>query len=1005
MTLQVFCSPNWQTLEKKTIEAWEKSDGKGLIIVPSAMLRNWWLSRLAEEFGGVHGEVVVALERFAEQIAQRNTKNPFRLARQLELRLAAWDAFHKCDVPEHWCVSGVVDAFLDAVEELELHGLEPEQVAKRFHNDATIAKLTELWKHLREVLHERNLWTVGDVLRLGTEAVKCLRDNLPTEIIVYGFAALTDLRWKFLQALQNAGVQTVKFFVPNFSGNEQAYRYVQSLLQMLNSQGAKTCEIHDDDFPDELKCLVQSVFRWQRESETKRETDRILCIAASGEEQEVEMALRVLTQWRRKGELQRYSDALLFARSIDRYLPALEAVSARYRIPFVLLTEKGQPAHGLQQLFNALAEARLQGFDGEKLWQILPSPYLQVGGEPFLPAERHKETLQRIRQGIAEADIDRWTQRLAFDEKFVQKLRKFLQAVSQLPKEAPAKEHSRAWRKLLDEFVAPVNGNKEEREALRRVKETLNSLAMWSTKLRLDEVASLLIDACRLPVRILSDAIRVVTASEGRGLWSPVIVLLGLNDDEFPQTPSQFELLTDEHRKKLQRDFELLTPLKFRSNFLNAERMLFMETLGSSTGRLVLAYKRTDAEGKPKTASVFLSAVENALNASGWQWHRKERDLGDVLPRNLDEAIDQRDAEKAAIFSAFSKAQLAMCETTLTAQVLQDENFRLRLWTEWQRWEKSQQGSWDGNIPSLSSHIIERLQNKGLRVTALEDYGHCPYKFFARHILELQRPQDITYTVDHRTIGILWHEILAKFLQEWQRQGKLPEEEILSKISEGVVRDKLANYPDMVRELMRQQVLNMNQRVWQAEESERQKGWHPLMAEVPLQFEAEKLGDVPEMLKQVPISLKIDRIDENSKGQLRIADYKTGSAPISSEIKNGIALQLPLYTLAVQVSKEFSGKEVVEALFLKLLQFKKEEKGYSTACLLVDQPTKKTQSSLREMQRIAVDWAQKFLAAIANADFTLRPFDITRSCRGCDFKALCRQSKLRLTERKQQRSD
>ncbi|MCS7253421.1 MAG: hypothetical protein NZ781_05250 [Armatimonadetes bacterium] len=100
-------------------------------------------------------------------------------------------------------------------------------------------------------------------------------------------------------------------------------------------------------------------------------------------------------------------------------------MSARYGITFVLLTESSQPAYGLQRLLNTLAEARRQGLNGELLWQILPSPYLQVDSKPLMPAERHKETLQRIRQSIKETGSEKWVQPLEIVREFPQKFRDF----------------------------------------------------------------------------------------------------------------------------------------------------------------------------------------------------------------------------------------------------------------------------------------------------------------------------------------------------------------------------------------------------------------------------------------------------------------------------------------------------------------------------------------------------------------------------------------------------
>jgi ATP-dependent helicase/DNAse subunit B len=155
-------------------------------------------------------------------------------------------------------------------------------------------------------------------------------------------------------------------------------------------------------------------------------------------------------------------------------------------------------------------------------------------------------------------------------------------------------------------------------------------------------------------------------------------------------------------------------------------------------------------------------------------------------------------------------------------------------------------------------------------------------------------------------------------------------------------------------------------------------------------------GDVPYALKHITINLKIDRIDENAKGQLRVADYKTGSAPAFKEIENGVALQLPFYALAL-------GDKVVAAMFLHLLKF--TSKGYSVGCQLVtDVRNKRNQRQLSEMQQKAVAWVRQFLKGIADADFTVLPFSTDDSCRRCEFKALCRQSKLRLNERRHQLS-
>ncbi|MCS7253420.1 MAG: hypothetical protein RMK18_03295 [Armatimonadota bacterium] len=138
-----------------------------------------------------------------------------------------------------------------------------------------------------------------------------MRSELPSEIIAYGFTALTELRWQFLRALQDNDVKTLEFFVPASVDNEQAYSYTHEFLKLLGLHGAKIRQIQSDGLPDELNAATCSAFLRQEEQEIRQLTYRIVCIAAAGKEQEVEMVTRVLTQWRREGKLQRYSDALL----------------------------------------------------------------------------------------------------------------------------------------------------------------------------------------------------------------------------------------------------------------------------------------------------------------------------------------------------------------------------------------------------------------------------------------------------------------------------------------------------------------------------------------------------------------------------------------------------------------------------------------------------------------------------------------------------------------------
>ena len=1009
MSVHLFCSPFWRTLEDAALEKWQEEPRDALILVPSTEMRRQWLTRLTEEVNGVCGSAVATMERFAEHIAQQATSSPHRLAQPMELQLAALEVLSESNA--QWRTAGIVDAFLNAVEELELHGFTPDEVGKTFSGDALITSLVTAWQEWKCCLNKRYLWSVGDVLRNACQAIGNQKVSLPQRLLVYGFSALTDLRWEFLRRLIDNANETF-IFVPYEPTNESAYRYAQPFWELLQDTFKVEGKKLTDKVLDEMSAIVKKAFQWQKEKPDSelQPTERIVLVATAGEEQEVETALRLLTVWRREGKLERYSDALLLARNLEAYLPALEAVSARYKIPLDFVGGQPRPAWGLRQLLWTIAEAKRNGLDGACLWQLLPSPYLRSDGKPLLPPNKHAKVLGLLRQSLAQTRAEEWQKYFAENlPELAQPLGEFLKAVEALPLSAPACEHARAWRDLLSRFIAPCHPTDEP--ILNCLWKHLNILLSWQTELSLDEFVASLTELCTLTERTHTDAVRVVSITEGRGLWAPVIVVLGLCEDRFPQMPPVFELLTDKHRERLQR--RLKTRLRFRRSFLAAETMLFLEAIGAATERLVLTYPRTDADGKPRARSLFVEAVENALKASGWQWvHQEwERDLADVLPRSLNEALDERDAEQWAIFAPSSPSEkVDKRAIALTANLLRDSSFAERLRTEWCRWAKPQRGKWDGKMPSLPKSIVAQLRE--LDLTALEVYGRCPFRFFARYLLRLKRPKEIAYTITPDIKGTLWHAIVDEFLRHWQEQEKMPDEATLHQIADEKVQEEMRQAPQVVIDLLQEQLGKMVACIWRAEELEAEE-WCLVAIEEPFSLplrelkeiareivEAKKIAELEKALKvlgEVTLRAKPDRIDKGRDGFLRVADYKTGTPPSQKDIQDGVSLQLPLYAIIVERSYE---QQVGQACFLRL-QFTKSG-SYAKACQLVAQKQGSRSVLLSEMQQVALSWVCEFLKGIAEGDFCVRPFEFEKSCRQCDFKALCRCHFLRITPRKRE---
>ncbi len=528
----------------------------------------------------------------------------------------------------------------------------------------------------------------------------------------------------------------------------------------------------------------------------------------------------------------------------------------------------------------------------------------------------------------------------------------------------------------------------------------------------------LLTEACTEDAREFKDAVKVATASEARGLVSDVVILLGMADGRFPPSPPMFELLTDRHREVLTKTLNLTTSLRFRrrprkiefaTSFAQEQRMLFAEMLGIATERLVFCHPRTDPDGKPIARSLFLDEVEDAMRAAGYMWRKEERDLADVilpeqtaedalLPAGTKQAISTHEAKNTAVFYAFTgHGSLTEIDRALVSETLRERDFRERLLAEWLRWTKPQEGRWDGKSLKIDAQtLIARWEKSGLWATALEDYGHCPYRFFARHALNLRRPYEVTFTVDPATVGDLWHRIIAEFLKVFRKGGTPPDEQGLKQIARSVFDNhpQIQQMPQQVRQLLWERIEATLPSIWLAEQIQARQ-WMPIRIEEAIPLPASALGNIPKEWCNVNLVLRPDRIDRNPEGKHRVADYKTPrSTPSQRHIKSGVMLQLPLYAFALQRK----GASVGEALFLKLLSFTSGG-DYSSGCRLIESAGRRQALTLSEAIRTAKEHASRYLHQIAQGDFTVLPFSLSESCRICDFKTLCRRHPLRLRER------
>ncbi len=165
---------------------------------------------------------------------------------------------------------------------------------------------------------------------------------------------------------------------------------------------------------------------------------------------------------------------------------------------------------------------------------------------------------------------------------------------------------------------------------------------------------------------------------------------------------------------------------------------------------------------------------------------------------------------------------------------------------------------------------------KRVSVTALRDWLACPFRFYLRHALRMERVDPAKDELDARDFGTLVHYAL-------QQLGE--SEELKDCVDAGRIREFLLERFERVARLrygteltlpLVVQLESARQRLRataNVEARERADGWRTVQVEWKFSF---PLGGLT-------LSGKIDRIDRHADGRVRVLDYKTGDTAVAAD--------------------------------------------------------------------------------------------------------------------------
>ncbi len=272
---------------------------------------------------------------------------------------------------------------------------------------------------------------------------------------------------------------------------------------------------------------------------------------------------------------------------------------------------------------------------------------------------------------------------------------------------------------------------------------------------------------------------------------------------------------------------------------------------------------------------------------------------------------------------------------------------------------------------------------RSYKVSSLDRYRDCPFKYFAADVLRLEEEPDDEGTPGPRARGQFAHEVLQRFFAAWQAAGHgaitgadLDEARALfGSVAEAL----LSRLPAAEAALERARLLGspvapgVDETVLRAEV----EGDAPVverLLEYSLDGETDLRGRSG--LRRIILRAKADRLDLLADGTLRIVDYKLGRAP-----KVGHAVQLPAYAAAAKARLAgYRGRawEVSDAGYLDLT---KERRFVPVAM-----PGQPLERALAEGEARLVESVE----GIERGEFPPAPFEPFR-CGFCPFASVCRK--------------
>jgi len=534
------------------------------------------------------------------------------------------------------------------------------------------------------------------------------------------------------------------------------------------------------------------------------------------------------------------------------------------------------------------------------------------------------------------------------------------------------------------------------------------------------------------------DGLRVLEATDVRGLRFRALFIAGLVEGGFPLRASRDWLYSHEERERLQR--EGLTLEDKSPNVLLKEEHYFYQAACRATDRLYLTRPLATNDGSDTVASYYIDELRHAIAPAELKGHRVRRDF------------DELD-----LFESSSPAELAISlvrQAELHRLKARRKNLLPRERIEWLisqavpegylspfalrrvdiEHERSGQnfGPYDGQITNPA--LLKMLGSEfGVdfphSASGLSLYGNCPYKFFASRVLKLQPRGEAALDLEAIDAGKLLHEVLRRFFDRHRTdsllnldRGELHRE--LAAVADGVFDEHEFVVPPLnpriwkidreIRKIILEQVLEyelgMQAKIsgagvqptyFEVAFGMNREGTDPISTDKYLELERKTVGPDAGTVETARIKGQIDRVDVAAAGGLTAYDYKLSKGASLLDMKAGRDVQLALYLAALEQTI-LPGRELAGGGYY-ILRARAERRNqglyrssHSDATGIGSARANLSDNEWRQIRGEVISRVWEFIDGIRAGNFRVTPSLQRKTCGMCDYAAVCRYDPYRI---------